>query len=344
MPIVENAGTISGGRCEQAKPDSVTWPARVALFLACGASGAALLAKVYGLTSMRAATVAVVIPCCVGLLAVWTWSVRTSHTTLARTMSVGFLGGLLGTLAYDFVRLPFHLAGQRIFTPIAAYGVWISGASTSSRFTDVIGWTYHFSNGITFGMMYALFFRGRVWWWAVVWGLILETIALASPFGRIFSLTGNYSAVGVAYAGHVAWGIPLGLLVQHSDAIESYVDRTPRSFKLSVLLMGCVALALPIFSTANIRRDHSVIPGEFRAEGDRLNPDLLRIRRGDGIQILNPGSAGIWIRVGGQDVRVAAGERRDIPFGSSGVYQVFVETVAQSRSSFVIVEPVEDVR
>lgn len=341
---LQNAGIVSGRLSEFRHPDSVSWPIRAALFLACGTSGAALLAKVYGLTSMQTATLALAAPCSVGLLVVWMWSMRTSREALTSTLSLGFIGGIAGTIAYDLVRVPFHLMGQRIFAPIGAYGVWISGASTSSRFTEVIGWTYHFSNGITFGMMYALFFRGRAWWWAVVWGLLLETIALGSPFGRIFSVTGNYSAIGIAYAGHIAWGIPLGLLVQHSDATLAYLARTPDSLKWSTFLLGCVALAWPMFSTARIQRDKDVIPREFRAENDFLRPDWVRIQRGAVVRILNPGADSIWVRILEHDIRIGPGQRQLIPFPRPGVHQAFVETTRRSRSSFVIVEPVEHVR
>lgn len=329
---------------EHAKSDSVSWRARVALFLACATSGTALLAKVYGLMSMRTSTLALALPCCVGLAAVWMWAVRARRQTLASMLSVGFLGGLAGTIAYDLVRIPFHLAGQRIFAPIAAYGIWISDASTSSRFTDVTGWTYHFSNGITFGMMYALFFLGRGWGWAVVWGLTLETIALVSPFGRIFSMTGNYSAIGIAYAGHIAWGVPLGVLVHQSDKTRAYLARASSSLKLSAFLLGCGALAWPMFSPGNIQRDSRVIPGEFRVEGDLLRPDWLRIQRSQEIRVFNPGGESAGIRVNERDVSVVSGQRAVIPFVDPGVYQVFVETSRRSRSSFVIVEPVEDLR
>jgi hypothetical protein len=344
MTRVPEGPATPGVEGEHQKFDSVPWRARVALFLACGTSGAALLAKVYGLTSMRTATLALALPFCLGLAAVWMWAVHARHRALASMLSVGFLGGLLGTFAYDLVRIPFHLAGQRIFAPVAAYGIWISDASMSSRFTDVIGWMYHFSNGITFGIMYALFFCGRRWGWAVVWGLTLETIALVSPFGRIFSMTANYSAIGIAYAGHIAWGVPLGVLVHQSDKTQAYLARTASSLKLSAFMLGCAALAWPMFSPGNIQRDRRVIPGEFRVEGDVLRPDWLRIGRGQEIRVFNPGAESATIRVQVRDVSVASGQSAVIPFPDPGVYQMFVETSRRSRSSFVIVEPVEEVK
>jgi len=315
---------------------------RFACFLAAGTSGFALLAKVYGVSSMRAATLALAVPCCIALVIAWIWATRTSRDELASMLSLGFIGGLLGTFAYDLVRIPFHLAGQRIFAPIAAYGVWINDANASSRFTDVVGWAYHFSNGITFGIMYALVLFGRPWGWAIVWGLILETIALASPFARIFSIAGNYSAIGIAYSGHVAWGIPLGLVIQHHREVEAFLARIPRALKwLSVALSGAV-LVSPIFIPRNIERDQAVAPGEFLRDGDRLIPLWQRIQRGESTTIRNPDNDSIWVRARDGDVRIAPHASAVIDFPNPGIYQLFVETHRRSRSSFVMVEPVED--
>ncbi|MFQ5709506.1 MAG: hypothetical protein ACE5HO_18775, partial [bacterium] len=101
----------------------------------------------------------------------------------------------------------------------------------SSRFTDVIGWTYHFSNGITFGIMYALFMRKRHWLWAIVWAFILETIAVLSPFANIFALVGDYYKLGVAYMGYVAYGLPLGWLAYKWNASRDWLFTVPTALK-----------------------------------------------------------------------------------------------------------------
>ncbi len=91
---------------------------RLACFLAAGTSDAALLAKVYGIASMRTATLAAVVPCSLALFGVWAWGRRGPPGGIADRLAVGFVGGVLGTATYDLVRVPFHLAGQRIFAPI----------------------------------------------------------------------------------------------------------------------------------------------------------------------------------------------------------------------------------
>lgn len=319
---------------------------RVVCFLICIPSIGALLAKVYGVASMRAVTLAVALPCCAGLVGVWVWACRSGKEQLASRLAIGFVGGLLGTIAYDVVRLPFALAGQLVFAPISTFGVWIADANSSSRFTEVIGWLYHYSNGITFGVMYALFMRGRHWAWAILWACALETISLVSPFGRIFYLSGNYSAMAIAYLGHVGYGLPLGWLVNKWDDTTEQLAEIPGSHKWIILIIGCGLFAWPMISPGRAWRDTRAAPGEFRVEGNQLNPDFLRIKHDTQIQVFNPGANTISVRVKQNNVttQVAGNHREALSFPKPGMYQVFVETDRRSQSSFVIVEPVEEFR
>jgi hypothetical protein len=307
--------------------------------MACVPSGGALLAKVYGVASMQAVTLAVALPCCVALAGIWIWADRSGRKELAAALTIGLAGGFLGTVAYDVIRLPFLAAGQRVFAPISAYGVWIAEASSSSRFTEVIGWLYHFSNGITFGIMYALFMRNRHWALAIAWAFVLETIAILSPFAPIFSLSGNYAALGIAYLGHVAYGVPLGWLVYRWKNMK-----LPNWLRWTAILLGCAAIAGPLVSPEAIERDGRAAEGEFRVEGERLNPDWLRIERGGKVRVHNPGAEYVKVRVRQNDmtIDVSAGKKDTLSFAAPGIYQVFIETERRSRSSFVIVEPVEE--
>lgn len=317
---------------------------RAVCFLACIPSGGALLAKVYGLASMQFGALAIALPCCIGLTAVWIWARRSGAPGLADRLTIGFIGGLLGTVAYDLIRIPFLMAGQRVFAPISAYGIWIAAADSSSRFTELIGWLYHFSNGITFGVMYALFMRDRHWALAIVWAFALETIAVLSPFARIFSLSGNYPALGIAYLGHVAYGLPLGWLVYRWKPTLRYLVKLPGWLHWIAIVLICAAIVGPLVSPEAIERDARTAGGEFRVEGDRLNPDWLRIERGGEVQVYNPRPEPVTVRLKQSDMaaQVAAGGKQAFSFPRPGIYQVFVETLRPSRSSFVIVEPVEE--
>lgn len=317
---------------------------RVVCFACCLPSGGALLAKVYGVSSLQVVALAIGVPCYLALGLLWWWAERSGKRAISSQIAAGFLGGLLGTVAYDLARVPFLLAGQRVFAPISAYGVWIVGADMSSRFTEVAGWTYHFSNGIAFGIMYALFMSRRHWLYAVVWGITLETIAVVSPFARIFSLSDNYYVLVVAYLGHVAYGVPLGWLSRKPDELRTWLANTPVLLQWMGFAMVGVAVAGPIFAPGNVERDARALAGEFRIEGDRLNPDWLRVERGREILISNPGSetATVFLGEGESATQIRGGQKASVSFSSAGIRQLYVKTTTRSRSSFVIIEPVEE--
>jgi hypothetical protein len=123
-----------------AHPSSNPSPAdfwwRALCFLLCIPSGGALLAKVYGWLELNRGVWLVALPCCAALVGLWLWTKRTGRSAVAEALTIGFVGGLFGRLAYDVVRIPPLLSGQRIFAPISAYGAWIADASSSSRFTE----------------------------------------------------------------------------------------------------------------------------------------------------------------------------------------------------------------
>jgi len=49
-----------------------------------------------------------------------------------------------------------------------------------------VGWAYHLSNGVGFGLMYATLFSRPRWWTAVGWGVFLELSMLYTPYAEIF--------------------------------------------------------------------------------------------------------------------------------------------------------------
>ncbi len=324
-------------------PDVRQTGLRVLCALLCIPSGGALLAKVYGIASMKAVTLFVMLPGLAILAALWLWAVKTGKTQLNRALTIGFLGGLVGTIAYDLARIPFTYTGQRIFAPISAYGVWILDSPISSRLTELVGWSYHFSNGITFGIMYALLTPRRNILYAIVWACMLETIAILSPFSRIFHLSGNYPAIAIAYFGHLAYGLPLGIMTKRLDDTWSLVNRYRQLTTATLLLSSAAAVLWPLTPTEHINRDLRAQSGEFRVEGTSLNPDWLRVERDEALKIYNPQNEAVSVHVKqtNQTIQAESGQTVPLEFSKPGIYQIFIETNQTTRSSFVIVEPVE---
>jgi hypothetical protein len=324
------------------EPSKLLW-LRIFCFIACIPSLGALLAKLYGIASMQTVTLFLALPCCVGLVFVWLWAHKAGHKELAITLTIGFTSGIIATIAYDIIRVPFHLAGLRIFAPISTFGIWVADSSSSSRFTEVIGWVYHYSNGITLAIMYVLFMRKRHWAWAILWACSLETLAIFCPFGRIFSLSGNYLAIGIAYLGHIAYGLPLGWLTYKWDRTQDYLARMSGLIKGLALLIAIAAIVGPLLAPEAVEKDSRAVAGAFRVEGLRLNPDFLRINKDGQVQVHNPESSDVLVilKDGMVSKQVESGKSEVFSFPKPGIYQIYIETQQRSRSSFIIVEPVE---
>ncbi len=315
---------------------------RCVVFLACIPSGGALLAKVYGVSQLQTVVLWLFVPGIVLIAGIYHYAHK-PHPEISQAIFVGAVGGLIGTFGYDLIRIPFLLMGQRVFAPISAYGVWLLDAGISSRFTEAAGWAYHFSNGITFGIMYALWMRNKHPGWAILWGLALETIAVVSPFADIFALRQAYGALGIAYLGHVAYGAPLGWLTSNWDRVADWHGEQPLLAKNFALLIAILALLSPIFNPRRIALDQSAQPNSFIVQETKLNPDWLQIEKNNAISISNPGENTVKIvQKPDKNYTLMPAATISLPFPNSGIYQIYVEREGRTKSSFVIVEPVEE--
>jgi hypothetical protein len=150
---------------------------------------------------------------------------------LARAVLMGSVAGLLAALAYDVFRLPFVFSAafglekfvpqMNLFKVFPRFGAMILGQpieqAVYSTSAQLIGWAYHFSNGITFGIMYLAIVgdaRRRSWLWAVLIAAGIELAMLTTPYAKFFSIPLNGRFVAVTMAAHVVFGIALGLVAR----------------------------------------------------------------------------------------------------------------------------------
>lgn len=315
----------------------------VLLFIACVPQAGSLLLKMYGVCGLQEAFLFTSLPALLCILVVYVRARRTSDERLTDSIHLGVFGGLLATFAYDLCRIPFVILGQRIFAPITAYGVWLLGAESSSRFTDLAGWSYHFLNGISFGIMYALFMRRRSFFWAILWACLLETIAFLSPFGRIFGFTSNPFALGIAYFGHVVYGIPLGIVVMKDAACISWLKTVPRGMYVFGYVAIFAIMLGQILNPQLAASDKATLSQRFVINGDVMTPDWQRVPRDSEVTVFNDSADAkvIVIKKLSKEITAAPGESVVIPIAEPGIYQIFVQTSGRTRSSFLMIEPVE---
>lgn len=225
-------------------PAVMRWslPGRLLVFLLSATSIWCLLAEFYGLCSMRFFTFRILIPATalLILLAITDW--LGGDRRLARAVWVGAVGGLLAAVAYDLFRIPFVVAAADhigphwlrlpLFKVFPRFGAMILGepytaGTTASQFTlmaHVVGWVYHFSNGITFGVMYMALVgdaRRRSWLWAILLAAGLELAMLFTPYTQFFGIGLTTQFIVATLSAHILFGIVLGLYAKYRPAPNS---------------------------------------------------------------------------------------------------------------------------
>jgi hypothetical protein len=316
MTAASTAETPAGTRTD------VPWRWRLCLFFVAGGSIAALLADIFGIAPMWLVFWCVSVPSMLVLAAIATR--RRIHHGLRRMIGVGAFAGAVGTLGYDLVRIPFALAGQRVFAPIESYGLLIANESYSSGLTSTIGWLYHLSNGVTFGIAYGAIAAGRRWPWGVLWGLTLESVAVFSPFAARYGIQGQLVPIAIAYGAHVFYGYPLGRMVQDIDRVDAALLRVGRFTVAAVLVVASVAVigwhgpwASTKIEVEAARLSSGATPHTI-VTGNRFEPEWLRIRPGECVVIVNR----TGVRYETPQGTVAANAESTVCFDRPGIYRV----------------------
>jgi hypothetical protein len=106
---------------------------------------------------------------------------------------------------------------MKLFKVFPRFGAMVLGQpigqSEYSLATHLVGWTYHFSNGATFGVMYLALIgdgRRRHWSWAVLFAMGLELAMLVPPYPRVFNIPLTARFAVVTLPAHAIFGAGLG--------------------------------------------------------------------------------------------------------------------------------------
>jgi hypothetical protein len=215
-----------------------SWPARLVIFMLAATSIWCLLAEFYGLCSMRLFTFWILIPATSALVALAIADRSKGDGLLWRGVVIGTVAGFLAACAYDIFRIPFVVAAANkvgpdwlrlpLFKVFPRFGAMIlaqpyDASTTDSQFTlaaHVIGWIYHFSNGITFGVMYMALVGDatrRSWLWAVLFATGLELAMLFTPYTTFFGIHLTTKFVVATLSAHIVFGAMLGLMARRLE-------------------------------------------------------------------------------------------------------------------------------
>ncbi|HXT38528.1 MAG TPA: DUF6789 family protein [Candidatus Angelobacter sp.] len=208
-----------------------TFTGRLIVFALASTSIACLLLEFYRLCPMREFVLFIFLPALAGLAALSLVDLLRGNGALFRAVWIGLLAGLLGAVTYDLFRLPFVFAttwgldsivpALNLFKVFPAFGAMILGeVARQNDYTlaaQLTGWAYHFSNGMTFGVMFAAMLGDTTkarWEWGVVMAVGIELGMLLTPYPGVFGIAVTGTFVCVTLAAHVIFGAVMGLSVQ----------------------------------------------------------------------------------------------------------------------------------
>ena len=148
------------------------------------------------------------------------WCSRASSPAMARAARRGAAAGAVATLALEAVRYPGFRLGFMPGNLPRLMGVLLLDrfALGPSALSDLAGFTYHFWNGASFGIVFAMLARGRSRLvgaddgLAVGLGFLASPVVLAlgvGPFGRDF----GWPFAATVMTAHAAFGTALALLL-----------------------------------------------------------------------------------------------------------------------------------
>ncbi len=208
-----------------------SWKGRLLVFTLSATSIWCLLAEFYGLCSMQTFTAVILLPATTALIALAVLDRLQGDGQLWRGIVIGAVAGFVAACAYDVFRLPFVFAHEwnllsfvppmNLFKVFPRFGAMILGEAVEqgsySLAAHLIGWVYHFSNGITFGTMYVAMIgeaRRRSWLWAVLLATGLELAMLLTPYPQFFAIPMTALFVAVTFTAHLVFGVALGIVTK----------------------------------------------------------------------------------------------------------------------------------
>ncbi len=188
------------------------WSAAVCTLAGLGA----LVAHVAGVLEMPYFLSFIGVPSLLLLFMIAVFARRIHAGMFLTVLAVGLVGGLAGTVVYDGVRFLLSRLGlfnYDGFQAIYLFGSWMTGTEVTSTTAAVGGWLYHFWNGMSFGIFYALIIGKGIWIYGAVYGLFME-LAMLGLFPFFVQITDKVDFIALSLIGHLFYGVVLGIVVQ----------------------------------------------------------------------------------------------------------------------------------
>jgi len=183
----------------------------------------------------------VIIPSVVAIFAIGIL-VRSKFPYLSNRLFIGMAAGTVASFALEAIRIPAYMFTKWIpmDSMISVPGLLLTEKITAlSEVKQTImqsgvpmnlyhapldafiaGGLWHFWNGATFGIVYALLIGKGKWWYGIIWAVVIEMVMMVAPYLIImkgpFGIEhmDGYNIFVITLIAHLAFGAVLGILVQ----------------------------------------------------------------------------------------------------------------------------------
>jgi len=229
---------------------------RILVFLISSFSVASLLVYFLGISSFARLAGGLLVVETIGLMSIAALAQSKGLKETIGQLTSGLWAGSLATLAYDIVRIPVAHAGIPVFKAISYFGTVLLGVQSPTPLSEILGWSYHLSNGVSFGLMYAALVRKPRLYSAVIWGLTLEAVMLLTPYAEVFGYRRDAKFFAITIGAHAVYGAVLYL------ALRLWTTTGGFQLKRVHIAAGllCVPLGLTLIAADSYRRYSRSLP------------------------------------------------------------------------------------
>lgn len=213
----------------------------IILIILSGASASLLLLPPLDIISYASFRDVAIIPSVVMIFAIGILS-RSKFPRISCRLFRGMAAGAIASIALEAIRIPSYMFAKWIpmDSMISLPGLLLTEKITMlSQVKQTImqsgvpmnlyhapldafmaGTLWHFWNGATFGIIYALLIGKGKWWYGMVWAVIIEMAMMIAPYlimmQGVFGVKymDGYNIFVITLIAHLAFGAVLGILVQ----------------------------------------------------------------------------------------------------------------------------------
>lgn len=145
------------------------------------------------------------------------------YSDIAKLAFNGIIAGIISTIALEIIREAGFRLGMMPGDMPKLIGVLILNrfASGPDLLSNLAGWSYHFWNGASFGLIFSLLFGQSKLWHGLLFGLLIGFVFMISPvvkslgvglFGLDFK--NGYQFAATVILAHIGFGLTLGYLLK----------------------------------------------------------------------------------------------------------------------------------